>query len=234
MWPCIWIWLRTFYDHSKLPRSLHIGEEDAAIYLRGYNLVTKLLFLIAFPTSPTPLSIVTKKTEGVMVMMVIVWIEEGRDVSATCGFKASTLLSSTPLDLCPIVLPHILARCGGSQDAVVKILLCCIKNNAKQADPDWQSLRYDTLLMMDQLYPLNRPGVTILREAMSLHPRFMTAMVDLLSLLLRAKTSCKFSARPTVSHPQMPSDHRLSVCSSTSRNHHHHYHCTVFLHLRVG
>lgn len=71
-------------------------------------------------------------------------------------------------------------------------------NNAKQVAPDWQSLSYDTTFMMRQMDRQERPENTILRQALLSHPRFVTIMIDLLSLLLEVKTSQLNDVQPKV------------------------------------
>ncbi|KZP15537.1 hypothetical protein FIBSPDRAFT_895700 [Athelia psychrophila] len=185
LWPDIWIWLRTFHAHAH-----NLG--GAFNRTRGFVLVSRMLFCIDLFDPPTPLCTVVTETEGVFEMMAAMWIEEGREVSGKLGFKASGLLVlphyRTTL---PGVLSQILAKCDGSADAVCAILLCRIRNNAKQVEPDWVCLGQDFEHLLIQL-PLERPdtpGSAILRQALLSHPTFANVMVDILSALLAVKNS---------------------------------------------
>lgn len=144
---------------------------------------------------PTPLWTVAAESEGIWDMMATLWIEEGRDVSGTLGFKASGFIfsshSNSSTGALPGVLPQIVANCGGSSDSTVAILLRRIKINAKQAEPDWPSFAQDCQHLMIQL-PRERPdtpGCAILRHSLLSHPTFAAVMVGVLSALLAVKTS---------------------------------------------
>lgn len=190
LWPDIWTWLRTFHTHA-LPLHELYGVSGQ---LKGYRMALRILSIAVFVHPPTTLSILMTETEGVFETMATMWIEEGKDESGKLGFKASSLIfsshsnSSTTL---PGVLSQILAHCDGSLDAAGAILLRRIKNNAKQAEPDWIALEQDLKHLEVQL-PLKghtTPGSAILRQALLSHPMFAKVLVDVLSTVLEVKTS---------------------------------------------
>ncbi|KZP20685.1 hypothetical protein FIBSPDRAFT_533566 [Athelia psychrophila] len=87
-------------------------------------------------------------------------------------------------------------ECGGSADVVANILLRRIKNNAKQAKPDWDSFEHDFKHLLNQLTLENNdaPRTAIMRQTIIAHPTFAMAMVDVLSILVD-KTSQPTDAR---------------------------------------
>lgn len=189
VWPCIWTWLRTLHDLSRLPQSLHIGYESPDSHLKDRKLVINILFLTVFKIVKTPLGMLTKDTEGMADTMASLWLEEGKDESLKCGFKAAGFLKHYHADDLPAVLPQIIAKCGGSACAVLEILLGRIKKNARQIDPEWDSLRREFKFTMSQLDHIDKPGFTILRQALLSHQSLAAHMIDTMSLLLQAKTS---------------------------------------------
>lgn len=129
-------------------------------------------------------------------MMATMWVQEGRDTTGAYGFKASALLAPPYSDATFGILSQIMQTCGGRADAVADILLHRIKNNAKQAKPDWDSFEHDFKHLMIQLPSEhdNPPGAAIMRQAIESHPLFATVMVDVLSILVD-KTSQPTDAR---------------------------------------
>ncbi|KAF7984596.1 hypothetical protein HWV62_13837 [Athelia sp. TMB] len=187
IWLSIWTWLRTIHAHSHASKWPLYNDVDAANCSAGYDLLVDTLFVLFYSNPPTPLSILVGETNGVKKMMAAIWIGEGRDSSATFGFKAASYTATWPHYPPPgPILPQIVDQCQGGV-AAARILLSRIKNNLTLAEPDFQSLLTDLRVMEDQLSGEIQPaGPALLRKALISHDiPFIGAMVDVLHLLLR-------------------------------------------------
>ena len=112
IWPSIWTWIRTMHAQNQQWKSPLMSERESTNALINHRLLVKLLLLLVFSNSPTPIRILVHETKGVQEIMASMWLEEAKDASGSHGFKAALLIQTVTFAPSLNVLPYIVAdRC---------------------------------------------------------------------------------------------------------------------------
>lgn len=203
LWPTIWICMQKLHGHNMQYRlqgahtMAHWTNDESE--WAAQNIYTSVFYALRGLTSQGPLfklAKLIKGTEGVMQMMATLWIEEAKDATMRFGFRASQLLCSDwpsrEIIIDTEVLEHIVNCVKDGPRGTADLVFCRIKRNLTRTELDVPSLTTDLTLLSSKtgepVTNFSNPASRILQKDILSQPMVVTIAVDILALLLDAKS----------------------------------------------